>query len=111
MYRSILLLAGFLVVLNVAPCRAVQPYQPVHPDPLSEPWRYRSFPELKGQGLNSMAEARDGAIWFGVDRGARRYDGVHWTLYTPEDGLLGAPVRSLCSATDGSVYAATELYF
>ena len=44
-------------------------------------------------------------MWFGVDRGVQRYDGVHWRLYTPDDGLHGAPVRTLLGTRNGSVYA------
>ncbi len=87
---------------------AAQPYQPVHPDPVLESWRWRSFLELKGLGLRCMAEAGDGAMWFGVNDGAVRYDGITWTTYTPEQGLLGAPVITLCATRDGSVYAGTR---
>ncbi len=98
-----------LFVFFVIPCWAVRPYQPVHPDPVLESWRWRSFLELKGLGLKCMAEAKDGAMWFGVDDGVVRYDGITWTTYTPEDGLLGAPVVALCATRDGSVYAGTNL--
>jgi len=54
-----------------------------------------------------MAEAKDKAMWFGVDDGVRRYDGAKWTAYTEKDGLVGAPVYALCTARDGAVYAGT----
>ena len=98
-----------LRILLCAECWAAQPYTPVHPDPVLEPWRWRSFPELKGLGLQCMAEDRGGRMWFGVDDGALHYDGRTWTTFTPEDGLLGAPVQTLCATRDGSVYAGTEL--
>ena len=88
--------------------QAARPYHPTLPDPLQEPWRWRSYPELKGQGLRCMAQDRDGAMWFGVTDGAVRYDGVKWTPYTPADGLPGAPVNCLYGARDGSVYAGTD---
>ena len=87
----------------------VEPYEPVQPDPVLESWRWRSFPELKGKGLFCLTEARDGAIWFGLDSGVERYDGIHWTPYTTDDGIYGAPVRALHATRDGSVYAGTEL--
>ena len=46
-------------------------------------------------------------MWFGVDDGVRVYDGVNWTTYTSEDGLLGELVRTLCATRDRSVYAGT----
>ena len=92
-----------------SPAFAVRPYTPVHPDPVLEPWRWRAFPELKGLGLRCMAEAKDKAMWFGVDDGARRYDGVKWSAYTEKDGLYGAPVNVLCATRDGSVYAGTPM--
>jgi len=107
MFRYTILL--FALMLSFAEAQAVQPYQPVHPDPVLEPWRWRSFPELKGLGLECMAEDKAGNMWFGVDDGAVSYDGVKWTTYTPEDGLLGAPVQTLCATRDGSVYTGTVL--
>jgi len=56
-----------------------------------------------------MAEAKDRAMWFGVDDGTRRYDGVKWTAYTEKEGLYGAPVNALCAMRDGSVYASTNM--
>ena len=92
-----------------SPLWSARPYHPVHPDPVLEPWRWRSFPELKGKGLQCMAEDKHANMWFGVDDGVLRYDGVTWTSYTPDDGLYGAPVQVLCAAQDGSVYAGTNL--
>ena len=88
---------------------AVRPYTPIHPDPVLEPWRWRSFPELNGLGLRCMAEAKDKAMWFGVDDGVRRYDGVKWTAYTEKDGVYGGTVNTLCATQDGSLYAGTEM--
>ncbi len=103
-----LLLSAFVLALLTVKARAVRPYTSVHPDPALEPWRWRSFPELNGRGLRCLAQARDGSIWFGTDEGARRYNGIGWTVYRPENGLYGAPVNVLCAAKDGSVYAGTD---
>ena len=99
---------AFLILgLVAAECRAVRPYTPVHPDPALEPWRWRSFPELKGKGLRCMAEDRDGRMWFDVNDGVCVYDAVKWTTYTEADGVYGLPVRSLCAGRDGSMYVGT----
>ena len=103
----ILIFGIFLLMAGAA--WGIRPYQPVQLDPVLEPWRWRSFPELKGLGLQCMAEDQDGNMWFGTDDGVRRYDGVNWTAYTPEDGLPGAPVRTLCADRDGSLYAGSNL--
>ncbi|MDP6777663.1 MAG: PDZ domain-containing protein, partial [Candidatus Latescibacteria bacterium] len=95
------------VGLAAADCWAVQPYTPVHPDPVLEPWRWTVFPELKGLGLQCIAEDREGRMWFGVADGVRVFDGANWTAYTEDDGVLGRPVQALCTARDGSVYAGT----
>ena len=89
--NTLVVVAGLLGVLAASECSAVQPYTPVHPDPFLEPWRWRVFPELIGLGLECMAEDSVGNMWFGVSDGAVRYDGITWTHYTSEDGLLGAP--------------------
>ena len=96
----------FLSILLLASITswAVEPYQPVHPDPILETWRWRSFPELKGLGLACMAEDRDGNMWFGVTDGVRVYDGVNWTAYD----VPGAPVSTLCATRDGQMYAGTQ---
>jgi len=46
-------------------------------------------------------------MWFGVEDGVVKYDGVNWAPYTEEDGILGPPVLRLSGAGDGSVYAGT----
>ncbi len=102
-------LSCLFVLFVIQTLYAATPYRPVHPDPVLESWRWRSFPELKSQGLQCMAEDKDGNMWFGVDDGVRRYDGIRWTAYTPADGLPGAPVNALCATRDGFVYAGTEL--
>ena len=98
-----------LLALLATECRAVRPYEPVQPDPVLEPWRWRSFPELKGLGLQCLAEDGDGRMWFGVDDGVRVYDGTVWVTHTTEDGIIGAPVQALYATRDGSVYAGTPL--
>lgn len=96
----------FVVVLAMN-AHALQTYVPVSPDPVLEPWRWRSFPELKGLGLQCMVEDRNGYIWFGTDDGVVHYDGIRWTHYTSQEGLVGRSVRALCATQDGRVFAGT----
>ena len=99
----------FVLALSAADCWAVRPYTPVHPDPVLEPWRWRSFPELDGLELSCIAEDRNGRMWFGADDRVTQYDGVSWSVYAQEDGIYGASARALCAAQDGSVYVGTDL--
>jgi ligand-binding sensor domain-containing protein len=56
-----------------------------------------------------MTEASDGSLWFGVDDGVVRYDGIEWVDYAEEDGIYGSSVVTLCATRDGRVYAGTDL--
>ena len=89
----------------IAPAFGATPYTPVSPDPVLESWRWTRYPQLNGLGLRCIAQARDGAMWFGGGKGIVRYDGVNWTSYTEADGIGGPTVLALLGASDGSVYA------
>jgi len=83
-------------------------YTPIYPDAIKEPWRWQTFSELNGLGLQCMAVGKDGAMWFGLNDGVMRYDGLTWKMYTVDDGLIGAPVYALCVAQNGDVYAGSD---
>ena len=100
--------ATIICLLLTVPVYAAQPYTPVHPDPVTESWRWRTFPELKGLGLRAMEEDRDGNIWFGVNDSIIRYDGTTWTTFTEKDGVGHGAVDNLCGTRDGTVYAGTH---
>ena len=97
-----------LLAVCSSPAFAVRPYRPVNSDPVLEPWRWRSFPELAGLGLRGMVEDRTGNIWFGTDNGVRRYDGLYWTAYTTAQGLDEGPVNALLVTREGILYAGTR---
>ena len=103
---ALLAMMALLCTFGEAPAK--KPYHPVHPNPALEQWRWQRFPELNGKGLRCLAEASDGAMWFGADAGVRRYDGHSWEVFGQEHGVHGAPVNALCAARDGSVYAGTD---
>jgi signal transduction histidine kinase/AraC-like DNA-binding protein/ligand-binding sensor domain-containing protein len=87
---------------------AQRPYNPITVDPLSEPWRWRHFPELAGKGIRSITESDDGYIWFGVDKGIIRYYGIKWQTFNEDNGFLNVPVNHLCKSKDQSIYAGTD---
>ncbi len=88
---------------------ASTPYHPRHPDPVLESWRWREFDQLRGLGVRSIAESVDGTMWFGLNEGVRSYDGVAWTTYGEEDGVLGAPTYVLQALRDGRICAGSEV--
>ena len=48
--------------------------------------------------------ARDGSIWWGLDKSAVRYDGTTWTRYTSKDGLMEGKVLSIVQGEDGTLW-------
>jgi signal transduction histidine kinase/CheY-like chemotaxis protein/ligand-binding sensor domain-containing protein len=103
-----ILLIALLLIVNEENGLAATSYKPKIADPLSESWRWQTFSELNGKGYRCMAEAADKSMWFGVDEGVLRYDGYNWTLFTPKDSVIGAPITSLWAATDSSIYASSD---
>lgn len=94
------------VGLDTGAARGAAPYSPKLVDPLTESWRWHSFPELKGRGLKCLEEGSGHTIWFGVDAGALRYDGVNWREFGKADGL---PDQVISFARDGDrMFAATR---
>lgn len=87
---------------------AAEPYRVVEPDKLSEPWRWQSYPNLSGKGVNCLCEGREGSIWFGVSDGLIRFDGLHWTNYTREAAKLTGPTSFLTAVSNGNIYAGSE---
>lgn len=85
----------------------VNSFTPEYADPFTEQWRWQGFPELVGKGCRCMVEDRDGVLWFGVNGGVFRYDGMNWKYYSVFKDSADTPVVSICAANDGAVYAAS----
>lgn len=96
-----------LCFFSVDHSRAARNYKPEIADPLFESWRWQHYAYLSGKGIRCFTEDKENNTWFGVDKGVIRYNGFTWIAYTPQDGLLGAPVECLYTANDGSIYAGT----
>ncbi len=104
-----LLTLAVVVALLSGTSQAGRPFTPVQPDPVLEPWRWRSFPEIKGLGLQCMTQDGEGRMWFGVDDGVRVFDGTDWATHSDEAGLLGGGASALCVTKAGIVYAGTSV--
>jgi len=87
---------------------SVQPYEPIMPDPVHEPWRWQTYTALDGNDIFCMAQGTDGAVWFGIDGGAVRYDGLDWQHYVGDPNLIGRAVVDFAVSPSGHVYAASE---
>ena len=88
-----------LIILCCAPTEAAAPYDPVHPDPVLEPWRWRQITAHGDRKVYCLAEDAAGHIWFGTEQGVVRYDGIETTAFVTDD-LWGAPVRELYAGAD-----------
>jgi len=56
----------------------------------------------------SMAEDRDGRLWFGTESGVSRYDGESFTYFTSADGLADGPVWDIVADPNGQLWFVTE---
>jgi ligand-binding sensor domain-containing protein len=63
---------------------------------------------LAGNIVYSIAQAADGALWFGTSNGVSRFDGKAWTNLATKDGLLEPHVYAVAVAPDGDVWAGTR---
>jgi len=78
-------------------------------------WQHFSNAELGAalpvNGVNSVATAPDGSLWFGLEwGGATRLlpDGLTWTHYGLQDGLVHLNVTDVTVSPDGVVWFATS---
>ena len=61
---------------------------------------------LPSGGITSVAQDRDGFLWFGTENGLIRYDGRRGRRWTVADGLVSAYVGSLEATPDGALWVA-----
>jgi len=85
---------------------ATEPYSPKVVNPLSEPWRWKHFPELEGKGVCSIVEDANGIVWMGYNEGVFEYDGYTWKEHKAGNGLAASPVEEVFAARNGDIYAA-----
>jgi ligand-binding sensor domain-containing protein len=63
---------------------------------------------LAGSLVYSIAQDREGAYWFGTNRGLSRYDGQDWQTIGTAEGLLAAHVYALAVSPSGDIWAGTR---
>ena len=63
---------------------------------------------LAGNIVYSIAQDKEGILWFGTNHGLSRYDGHSWQNYGIHEGLLGANIYAIEITPDGNVWAGTK---
>lgn len=60
--------------------------------------------------VQSLCQTRDYYIWVGTQKGLARFDGVHFTVFTPENtpALRGKSVMTLYESSDGILWIGTS---
>lgn len=56
----------------------------------------------------SIAEDKQGVLWFGTDQGLTRYDGKTWRTFTRRDGLINDGVYAVKVAPNGDIWVGTR---
>ena len=102
-----LILAWYLISIHTLLGGGNNSYIPKYSNPFTEPWRWQSFSELTNKGCRCMIEDSNNCLWFGIDGGVLKYDGMNWNYYPLPKNFYGLPVVSLCFSSDGYLYVAT----
>jgi len=63
---------------------------------------------LAGDIVYSIAQGKDGAMWFGTSGGVSRYDGTNWQSFGKKEGLLEENVYALAVTPKGEAWAGTR---
>jgi len=83
-------------------------YKPYLGDPMTELWRWHSYPELKNESIWMISEERKGVMWFKGEKNLCRYDGLNWTFYNPKNSVLSLKDElsssPLCFTEKGEIY-------
>ncbi len=106
---SFRLLHFALCFLLSTPVLGVDTIKVVHPDPVTEAWRWTHFDRASGlAGVpTEIFEDRDGYIWIATNEGVQRYDGWTFETFTKEDGLGSNLTGSIAQTRDGAMWFGT----
>ena len=63
---------------------------------------------LAGNIVYSIAQDRDGVLWFGTNGGVSSFDGERWRSFGRRDGLPDSNVYTIATAPDGDIWAGTK---
>ena len=72
-------------------------------------WLTLGIPDgLPDPAIRDILQDRKGYLWMSTGRGAVRYDGGYFTVFTVEDGLVGNSVNVVLEDQQGSLWFGTE---
>lgn len=72
-------------------------------------WRnFTSADGLAGNIVYSIAQDKDGVLWFGTNNGLSRYDGNSWITYDTNTGLLENNVYAIAPTASGELWVGTK---
>jgi len=63
---------------------------------------------LAGNIVYSIAQDKDGIMWFGTNNGLSRFDGHGWTNYNTSNGLLDNNVYAITTDWHGNIWVGTR---
>lgn len=69
---------------------------------------YTTKDGLASNMVFSIAEDKQGVLWFGTDQGLTRYDGTTWRTFTRRDGLINDGVYAVKVAPNGDIWVGTR---
>ena len=62
---------------------------------------------MAGNIVFSMTQDKNGALWFGTEKGLSRYDGKSWQTIGHREGLLGESVYAVVATSSDEIWAGT----
>lgn len=104
--RLVALALGLLLSF-AGPAQALEPGKAFH-DYVRDSWSIeQGLPQIS---VPAIAQDRDGYIWAGTLNGLARFDGVHFTAYTPANtpALPGGTIQALRADSSGRLWIATQ---
>jgi ligand-binding sensor domain-containing protein len=63
---------------------------------------------LQGTIVYAIAQEKNGALWFGTEKGLSRFDGEHWQYFHADTGMINNHVYSIAITPENDVWVGTR---
>ncbi|MBN2001075.1 response regulator, partial [candidate division KSB1 bacterium] len=83
-------------------------YIPQTVDMIDEKFTWTQFNDITGMGAHCLAEDSSGFLWFGLENGIMRYDGLYWRHFSQHNGLPNSFVQNIVTSPDRRLFAVYE---